>query len=52
MGIPIELEKDFKPAMKKIMDRLTAIEQALVELNTCEECKVPVAPKTLPKKVK
>ena len=47
MGIPIELERDFKPAIEQILKRLNKIEQAIIELK-CEPCKV----KPLSKKVK
>ena len=57
MGIPIELERDFKPAIEQILkrlekieqvtERLNKIEQAIIELK-CEPCKV----KPLSKKVK
>ena len=57
MGIPIELERDFKPVIEQILkrlekieqviERLNKIEQAIIELK-CEPCKV----KPLSKKVK
>ena len=51
MGIPIELERDFRPAIKQLSDRLDKIEQALIEISACK-CNDKPAPKPLPKKVK
>ncbi len=51
MGIAIELERDFKPALKQLNDRLQKIEQAILEISQCK-CEEKPKPIPTPKKVK
>ena len=46
MSILVGRDEDFNPAIKKIMDKLDKIEQALIELSNKQ------IPKPIPKKVK
>ena len=54
MSILVGRDEDFNPAIKKIMDKLENIEQAIIELSDCK-CVQPLPKpvlKPLPKKVK
>ena len=45
MSILVGRDEDFTPAIKKIMDKLENIEQAIIELSDCK-CKSLPAPTT------